>query len=205
MEKLKAEILRGSSMRLCRRVWHIKTALLCTAVYWCLPMTAHGETLAEIETAAAAADMNIEEYSANAIVDAPGLEECARISQGGTCVIDGESREATFTLVKTTTGAAAYAQSQARAVGGMVLNVAEIISPGIVYDEAEVRFDIEGVLTGDRIVVYHCVKGEWKETEVLEVSDHSATVRMHEAGIYCFIRCNDAAAGQTAAHDMIIS
>lgn len=130
----------------------------------------------------------VTEYAANAITYTPGLPNAAVISQGGGCVINGAKSNATFTLNRVESGAAAYAVSLANSLGGTVLNVVDISAPGVHFEDAEVGFYVEGVKAGDKVAVYQAIKGEWVAVEVLGVSDNGVTVKMNTKGIYSFIK-----------------
>ena len=131
---------------------------------------------------------SITEYVSNAVVKTPGIKDATPIAQGGGCVINGASSNATFTLDRVESGVAEYAVSQAKAVGGSVLNVVNISAPGVNFKNAEVGFRVEGVKAGDNIKVYKAVKGEWQEVEVVEISENSVTIKMDSVGIYNFVK-----------------
>lgn len=137
---------------------------------------------------AAAYGKTVTEYAANAVVETPGLPDAAPIAQGGNCVINGASSNATFTLNAVESGTTAYALSQAKAVGGTVLNVIDIAAPGVNFNNAEIGFYVGGIKDGDSVAVYKAVKGEWQEVEVLGVSNGTVTIKLDSIGILCFIK-----------------
>ena len=131
---------------------------------------------------------SVPEYVSNAIVETPGIKDATPIAQGGGCVINGASSNATFSLNRVEAGVAEYAVSQAKAVGGTVLNVVDISAPGVNFKNAEVGFRVEGIKAGDNVKVYKAVKGEWQEVEVVEISENSVKIKMDSVGIYNFVK-----------------
>lgn len=131
---------------------------------------------------------SVTEYSANAIVDTPLLDNEVVIAQGHGSIINGAASNATFTVNRAASGTAVYAQSQAKAVGGTVLNVVDITAPGVNFTTAEVNFTVTGVKAGDTIKVYKAVNGLWQEAEVLAVADNSVTLKLNSVGIYNFVK-----------------
>ncbi|MBP3475276.1 MAG: hypothetical protein J6K48_03025 [Lachnospiraceae bacterium] len=130
----------------------------------------------------------IAEYVSNTIVETPGITDAAPIAQGGGCVINGASSNATFSLDRVDFEVADYAVSKAMSVGGSVLNVVEISAPGVNFSNAEVGFRVEGIKAGDQIKVYKAVEGDWQEVEVVEISENSVTIKMDSVGIYNFVK-----------------
>lgn len=141
-----------------------------------------------LEVQAASYGKTVAEYVSNAIIETPGLPDAAPIAQGGSCVVNGAASNATFTLNPVESGTTAYALSQAKAVGGTVLNVIDMAAPGVNFNDAEIGFYVAGIQDGDSVAVYKSVKGEWQEVEVLGVSNNTVTVKMDSVGIYCFIK-----------------
>lgn len=137
---------------------------------------------------AASYGKTVAEYAANAVTETPGLPDAAPIAQGGSCVINGASSNATFTLNPVESGTTAFALSQAKAVGGTVLNVIDIAAPGVNFNNAEIGFYVGGIQDSDSVAVYKSVKGEWQEVEVLGVSNGKVTIKLDSVGILCFIK-----------------
>lgn len=140
------------------------------------------------EAVAASYGKTVAEYASNAVMETPGLPDAAPIAQGGSCVINGASSNATFTLNSVESGTTAFALSQANAVGGTVLNVIDIAAPGVNFNNAEIGFYVGGIQDGDSVAVYKSVKGEWQEVEVLGVSNGTVTIKLDSIGILCFIK-----------------
>lgn len=141
-----------------------------------------------IEQRAASLGRSVASYAANAVISTPGIPDAVPIAQGGGCVINGAASNATFTLNPVESGTAAFALSQAKAVGGTALNVVDISAPGVNFANAEVGFYVGGVKAGDNIAVYQSVKGAWVAVEVTEVANNTVKIKMNKAGIYCFIK-----------------
>lgn len=137
---------------------------------------------------AASYGKTVAEYASNAVIETPGLPDAAPIAQGGSCVINGASSNATFTLNPVESGTTAFAVSQANAVGGTVLNVIDIAAPGVNFNNAEIGFYVGGIQDSDSVAVYKSVKGEWQEVEVLGVSNGTVTIKLDSVGILCFIK-----------------
>lgn len=137
---------------------------------------------------AASYGKTVAEYASNAVMETPGLPDAAPIAQGGNCVINGASSNATFTLNPVESGTTAFALSQANAVGGTVLNVIDIAAPGVNFNNAEIGFYVGGIQDSDSVAVYKSVKGEWQEVEVLGVSNGTVTIKLDSVGILCFIK-----------------
>lgn len=141
-----------------------------------------------METIAASYGKTVAEYVSNAVIETPGLPDATPIAQGGSCIVNGAASNATFTLNPVESGTTAYALSQAKAVGGTVLNVIDMAAPGVNFNNAEVGFYVAGIKDGDSVSVFKSVKGVWQEVEVLGVSNNTVTVKLDSVGIYCFIK-----------------
>lgn len=142
----------------------------------------------QMERLADTVKKTIAEYVSNTVVETPGITDATPIAQGGGCVINGASSNATFSLDRVDFEVADYAVSKAMSVGGSVLNVVEISAPGVNFSNAEVGFRVEGIKAGDQIKVYKAVEGDWQEVEVVEISENSVTIKMDSVGIYNFVK-----------------
>ena len=79
------------------------------------------------------------------------------------------------------------AKAQAAALGGKVLNVANI-QANVSFGTASVNFYMPGVTTGQNIQVYRYANGQWVSVNVSEVRDDHVVVDMTSLGVLAFIQ-----------------
>ena len=139
--------------------------------------------------ARAAADENktIGEYLNNAVTAIPGLDSVAALEQGGRVIINGVPSNQTFTVAKPTAESVNLAKVQATALGGTVLNVAQINASVTGFNTATVNFYLKGVKLGQNIKVYQLINGQWMELTVTEIREDHIVVDMTSLGTLAFI------------------
>ena len=139
--------------------------------------------------ARAAADENktIGEYLNNAVTAIPGLDSVAALGQGGRVIINGVPSNQTFTVAKPTAESVNLAKVQATALGGTVLNVAQINASVTGFNTATVNFYLKGVKLGQNIKVYQLINGQWMELTVTEIREDHIVVDMTSLGTLAFI------------------
>lgn len=139
--------------------------------------------------AKAAADENktVGEYMNNAVTELPGLDSVVPLGQGGHVIINGVPSNQTFSVMKPTTANITLAKTQAAALGGTVLNVAQIRASVTGFDTATVNFYLQGIKAGQNIKVYQLVNGQWVELTVVEIRDDHVVVDMTSLGTLAFI------------------
>lgn len=139
--------------------------------------------------AKAAADENktVGEYMNNAVAEIPGLDSVVPLGQGGRVIINGVPSNQTFSVMKPTAENVNLAKTQAEALGGTVLNVAQINASVTGFDTATVNFYLQGIKAGQKIKVYQMVKGQWVELTVTEIRDDHIVVDMTSLGTLAFI------------------
>lgn len=144
--------------------------------------------LDRIDTLAADAEKSLPEYVANAVSEMEGIENVSTVASASNLVTEGKTTKATCVVNKVDTGAIAYAQKQAAAVGGSVLAVTELSAPGVNLVDAQVTLAVVGVKAGDAVSVYKSVKGEWTAVDVVAVADDAVTIKFDSKGIYTLIK-----------------
>lgn len=139
--------------------------------------------------AKAAADENktVGEYMNNAVTEVPGLDEVVPLGQGGHVIINGVPSNQTFSVLKPTRDNVDSAKTHAAALGGKVLNVAQIKASISNFNTATVNFYLKGIKTGQNIKVYQLVDGQWIELTVTEIRDDHLVVNMTSLGTLAFI------------------
>ena len=138
-------------------------------------------------TAAAEAEWkSVGEYMNNAVTSVPGLSEVTPLGQGGHVIINGAPSNQSFSVLKPTLANVNSAKAQAAALGGKVLNVAQI-KASVNFSTATVNFYMPGVKAGQNIVVYQLVKGQWVALTVAEIRADHVVVNMTSLGTLAFI------------------
>lgn len=137
----------------------------------------------------AAADENktVGEYMNNAVTEIPGLDSVVPLGQGGHVIINGVPSNQTFSVLKPTAENVKLAKEQAAALGGNVLNVAQINASITGFNTATVNFYLQGIKTGQNIKVYQLVNGQWVELTIKEIRDDHIVVDMTSLGTLAFI------------------
>lgn len=142
---------------------------------------------AKVEAAASAENMTVSEYTNNAVVEVPGLDDVVPAGQGGHVIINGAPSNVTFQLVKPTATVVKSAKAEATALGGKVLNVFGTKSTVGKFSTARVNFYLKGVKAGQNIKVFQLVKGEWVEVTVSEIRADHVVVDLTAHGTLAFI------------------
>lgn len=142
---------------------------------------------ASVKEAAAAEGKSVGEYSNNAIVEVPGLENVVPTGQGGHVIINGAPSNVIFFLTKPNATTVEAAKSQATTLGGKILNVFGTKAVVGKFNTAKVNFYMKGIKAGQLIKVYQLVKGEWVEVEVAEIREDHVVVNMTSHGTLAFI------------------
>lgn len=139
--------------------------------------------------AKAAADENktVGEYMNNAVTEVPGISSVVPLGQGGHVIINGVPSNQTFSVLKPIAENVNLAKAQAAALGGTVLNVAQISASVTGFNTATVNFYLQGIRTGQNIKVYQLVNGQWVELTVTEIRDDHIVVDMTSLGTLAFI------------------
>lgn len=139
--------------------------------------------------AKAAADENktVGEYLNNAVTDVPGLDSVVPLGQGGRVIINGVPSNQTFSVMKPLAESVKLAKAQAAALGGTVLNVAQIKASVTGFNTATVNFYLKGIKAGQNIKVYQLVNGQWVELTVTEIREDHIVVDMTSLGTLAFI------------------
>lgn len=130
---------------------------------------------------------SIGEYVSNSVVEVPGLDEVTPVGQGGKVVLDGQSSNVSFSVMKPLSAHVNAAKSQAAALGGSVLNVVNI-QANVSFGTASVNFYLPGVKTGANIQVYQYANGQWNSLKVTEIRDDHVVVDMTSLGVLAFIQ-----------------
>ena len=81
---------------------------------------------AQVFTAALEEGKTIGEYINNSVVEVPGLDSVTPVGQGGKVILDGQTSNVSFSVQKPLPAHVSSAKAQAAALGGKVLNVANI-------------------------------------------------------------------------------
>ncbi len=139
-----------------------------------------------VAAAAAAEGKTVGEYMNNAVVSVPGLSEATPLGQGGHVIINGAPSNQAFSVLKPTLANVNSAKAQAAALGGKVLNVAQI-KARVNFNTAIVNFYMPGVKAGQNIVVYQLVNGQWVALSVAEIRADHVVVNMTSLGTLAFI------------------
>lgn len=140
-----------------------------------------------IAKAAAEANKTVGEYMNNAVNEIPGLDSVLALGQGGHVIINGVPSNQTFSVMKPVAENVNLAKAQAEALGGTVLNVAQINVSVTGFNTATVNFYLQGIKTGQNIKVYQLVNGQWVELTVSEIRDDHIVVDMTSLGTLAFI------------------
>ena len=140
-----------------------------------------------IAKAAAEANKTVGEYMNNAVNEIPGLDSVLALGQGGHVIINGVPSNQTFSVMKPVAENVNLAKAQAEALGGTVLNVAQISASVTGFNTATVNFYLQGIKTGQNIKVYQLVNGQWVELTVSEIRDDHIVVDMTSLGTLAFI------------------
>ncbi len=141
----------------------------------------------EVFTAALGEGKSVTEYISNSVVEVPGLDEVTPVGQGGKVVLDGQSSNVSFSVMKPLSAHVNAAKSQAAALGGSVLNVVNI-QANVSFGTASVNFYLPGVKTGANIQVYQYANGQWNSLKVAEIRDDHVVVDMTSLGVLAFIQ-----------------
>ncbi len=139
--------------------------------------------------AKAAADENktVGEYMNNAVTQVPGIDNALPLGQGGHVIINGVPSNQTFSVLKPAKENVNLAKNQAAALGGTILNVAQIKASVTGFNTATVNFYLKGIKAGQNIKVYQLVDGQWVELTVSEIREDHVVVDMTSLGTLAFI------------------
>ena len=140
-----------------------------------------------VAKAAAEENKTVGEYMNNAVTDVPGISSVVPLGQGGHVIINGVPSNQTFSVLKPIAENVNLAKAQAAALGGTVLNVAQISASVTGFNTATVNFYLQGIRTGQNIKVYQLVNGQWVELTVTEIRDDHIVVDMTSLGTLAFI------------------
>ena len=140
-----------------------------------------------VAKAAAEENKTVGEYMNNAVTEVPGISSVVPLGQGGHVIINGVPSNQTFSVMKPIAENVNLAKAQAAALGGTVLNVAQISASVTGFNTATVNFYLQGIRTGQNIKVYQLVNGQWVELTVTEIRDDHIVVDMTSLGTLAFI------------------
>ena len=140
-----------------------------------------------VAIAAAEENKTVGEYMNNAVTEVPGISSVVPLGQGGHVIINGVPSNQTFSVLKPIAENVNLAKAQAAALGGTVLNVAQISASVTGFNTATVNFYLQGIRTGQNIKVYQLVNGQWVELTVTEIRDDHIVVDMTSLGTLAFI------------------
>ncbi len=140
-----------------------------------------------VAKAAAEENKTVGEYMNNAVTEVPGISSVVPLGQGGHVIINGVPSNQTFSVLKPIAENVNLAKAQAAALGGTVLNVAQISASVTGFNTATVNFYLQGIRTGQNIKVYQLVNGQWVELTVTEIRDDHIVVDMTSLGTLAFI------------------
>ncbi len=140
-----------------------------------------------VAKAAAEENKTVGEYMNNAVTEVPGISSVVPLGQGGHVIINGVPSNQTFSVLKPIAENVKLAKAQAAALGGTVLNVAQISASVTGFNTATVNFYLQGIRTGQNIKVYQLVNGQWVELTVTEIRDDHIVVDMTSLGTLAFI------------------
>ncbi len=138
-----------------------------------------------VVTAAAEEGKTVGEYMNNAVTSVPGLSSVTPLGQGGHVIINGAPSNQVFSVLKPTAASVSAAKNQAAALGGKILNVAQI-KGSVNFSTATVNFYMPGVKAGQNIVVYQLVNGQWTALTVTEIRADHVVVNMTSFGTLAF-------------------
>lgn len=130
---------------------------------------------------------SISEYVSNSVVSVPGLDTVTPVGQGGKIILDGQSSNVNFSVMKPLRTHVDSAKTQAAALGGNILNVVNI-QANVSFETASVNFYMPGVKTGQNIQVYQYDNGQWTNVNVTEIRDDHVVVDMTSLGVLAFIQ-----------------
>lgn len=140
-----------------------------------------------VVAAAAEEGKTVGEYMNNAVTSVPGLESVTPLGQGGHVIINGAPSNQVFSVLKPLAANVNSAKAHAAALGGRVLNVAQIKASVTNFNSAIVNFYMKGVVAGQNIKVYQLVNGQWVELTVTEIRADHVVVDMKSLGTLAFI------------------
>ncbi len=140
-----------------------------------------------VAKAAAEENKTVGEDMNNAVTEVPGISSVVPLGQGGHVIINGVPSNQTFSVLKPIAENVNLAKAQAAALGGTVLNVAQISASVTGFNTATVNFYLQGIRTGQNIKVYQLVNGQWVELTVTEIRDDHIVVDMTSLGTLAFI------------------
>ena len=104
-----------------------------------------------VAKAAAEENKTVGEYMNNAVTEVPGISSVVPLGQGGHVIINGVPSNQTFSVLKPIAENVNLAKAQAAALGGTVLNVAQISASVTGFNTATVNFYLQGIRTGQNI------------------------------------------------------
>lgn len=137
-------------------------------------------------TAATGENKTVGEYMNNAVTEVAGIPDATPVGQGGHVLINGAPSNQTFSVQKPVLAEVNSAKSQASTLGGTILNVAKV-NASVSFDTATVNFYMPGVTSGQNIVVYQLVDGQWNSVSVSEIREDHVVVDMTSLGTLAFI------------------
>lgn len=140
-----------------------------------------------VVAAAAEEGKTVGEYMNNAVTSVPGLESVTPLGQGGHVIINGAPSNQVFSVLKPLAANVTSAKAYAAALGGKVLNVAQIKASVTNFNSAIVNFYMKGVKAGQNVKVYQLVNGQWVELTVTEIREDHVVVDMKSLGTLAFI------------------
>lgn len=151
----------------------------------------------ELETLAKTVGKTLPEYTSNAVTGHhvsfdDWNVKISDIASGSNMIIAGEETNATCVVDKVDYQTALYAAKKGTEVGGYALVAAKLSAPGVNLADAQVKLYVEDVAAGDAILVYKCVKGEWKPVTVTAVTDGYVQIVFDYQGIYTIIKIDSA-------------
>lgn len=142
----------------------------------------------ELGTLSDSAVKALPEYTSNAVSEMDGVRDLPAIASASNLFTEGAETNATCVVDKVDVTAVRYAQQKAEQLGGSMLAVAELSAPGVNLVDAQVALTIEGVVAGDAVSVFKCVKGEWVAVDVVAVAENTVTIKFDSKGIYTVIK-----------------
>lgn len=151
------------------------------------PTVEAGAVSAAVLSAAEAEGKTVGEYMNNAVVSVPGLENVTPLGQGGHVIINGAPSNQVFSVLKPSSASVASAKAYAAALGGRVMNVAQIKASVSGFNTATVNFYMKGVTAGQNIRVFQLVNGQWVELTVAEIRADHVVVDMTSLGTLAFV------------------
>ena len=97
-----------------------------------------------VAKAAAEENKTVGEYMNNAVTEVPGISSVVPLGQGGHVIINGVPSNQTFSVLKPIAENVNLAKAQAAALGGTVLNVAQISASVTGFNTATVNCRASG-------------------------------------------------------------